>query len=283
MPLYPMAKLLTDAQRAGYAVGAFNAHSLDMIPAIFAAAEAERAPLIMQFSPGSLKFAGARNIAALVKDLAARSDLPVAMHLDHGDKFEQVVDCIQAGFSSVMIDASRLSFEENIALTSRVVEAAKVAGVTVESELGHVGGVEDDVTATERSQLYTDPVMAAEFIRRTGIDCLAIAIGTAHGFYTWEPHLDFDRLAQVRRAVSVPLVLHGASDLPEDQVRQAVRGGIQKINIATDLKAPWAGAVRKVLADPGEIDPRKILGPANAAVREVVQAKMRLFGCSGQA
>jgi ketose-bisphosphate aldolase len=141
---------------------------------------------------------------------------------------------------------------------------------------------ENEFRTTERSRAYTDPAMAAEFVRRTGIDCLAIAIGTAHGFYTWEPELDFERLAQIRRTLSVPLVLHGASDLPEDQVRQAVKGGIQKINIATDLKAPWAEAVRKVMADPEEIDPRKVLGPANAAVREVVQQKMRLFGCSGQ-
>lgn len=282
MPLYPMARLLAEAQRAGYAVGAFNAHSLDMIPAIVAAAEIERSPLILEFSPGSLKFAGTRNIAALVKDLAARSELPIALHLDHGDRFEQVVECIQAGFTSVMIDASRLPFEENIALTVRVVEAAKVAGVTVESELGHVGGAEDDTSAAERSHFYTDPAMAAEFVRRTGIDCLAIAIGTAHGFYSWEPQLDFERLAQIRHALSVPLVLHGASDLPEEQVRKAVRGGVQKINIATDLKAPWAAAVRQVLSDAGEIDPRKILAPANAAVRAVVQQKMRLFGCSGQ-
>lgn len=282
MPLYPMARLLGEAQRVGYAVGAFNAHTLDMIPPIVAAAEAERSPLILQFSPGALRFAGVHNVAALVKDLALRSELPIALHLDHGERFEQIVECIEAGFTSVMIDGSRLPFEDNIALTARVVEAAKVAAVTVEAELGHVGGVEDDVTAGERSQLYTDPSLAAEFVRRTGVDCLAVAIGTAHGFYTWEPKLDFERLAQLRRLLSIPLVLHGASDLPDEQVRQAVRGGIQKINIATDLKAPWAEAVRRALADPAEIDPRKILAPANQAVREAVQRKMRLFGCSGQ-
>lgn len=284
MPLYPMLRLLSEAQRQGYAVGAFNAHSLDMIPAIAAAAEDERSPLILEFSPGSLKFCGTRNVAALVKDIAARSELPIAMHLDHGEKFEHVVDCLEAGFSSVMIDGSRLPYEENVALTARVVEAAKVAGVTVEAELGHIGGVEDDMTASERSQLYTDPALAADFVRRTGIDCLAIAIGTAHGFYSWEPNLDFDRLAELRRTLSIPLVLHGASDLPLGQVQRAVKGGVQKINIASDLKAPWAAGVGKVLAEhPDEMDPRKILGPANAGVRAVVREKMRLFGCAGRA
>lgn len=283
MPLYPMLRLLTEAQHNGYAVGAFNAHSLDMIPAIAAAAEDERSPLILEFSPGSLKFCGTRNVAALVKDIAARSELPIAMHLDHGDKFEQVVECIDAGFSSVMIDGSRLSFEENIALTKRVVETAKVAGVTVEAELGHIGGTEDSLTASERSQLYTDPALAADFVRQTGVDCLAVAIGTAHGFYTWEPNLDFERLAELRHTLSLPLVLHGASDLPLEQIQRAVKGGVQKINIASDLKAPWAAGVRQVLIDPKEMDPRKILAPANQGVRAVVREKMRLFGCAGRA
>lgn len=283
MPLYPMLRLLTEAQHNGYAVGAFNAHSLDMIPAIAAAAEDERSPLILEFSPGSLKFCGTRNVAALVKDIAARSELPIAMHLDHGDKFEQVVECIDAGFSSVMIDGSRLSFEENIALTKRVVETAKVAGVTVEAELGHIGGTEDSLTASERSQLYTDPALAADFVRQTGVDCLAVAIGTAHGFYTWEPNLDFERLAELRHTLSLPLVLHGASDLPLEQIQRAVKGGVQKINIASDLKAPWAAGVRQVLTDPKEMDPRKILAPANQGVRAVVREKMRLFGCAGRA
>jgi ketose-bisphosphate aldolase len=278
-----MLRLLTEAQHNGYAVGAFNAHSLDMIPAIAAAAEDERSPLILEFSPGSLKFCGTRNVAALVKDIAARSELPIAMHLDHGDKFEQVVECIDAGFSSVMIDGSRLSFEENIALTKRVVETAKVAGVTVEAELGHIGGTEDSLSAVERSQLYTDPALAADFVHQTGVDCLAVAIGTAHGFYTWEPNLDFERLAELRRTLSLPLVLHGASDLPLEQIQRAVKGGVQKINIASDLKAPWAAGVRQVLTDPKEMDPRKILAPANQGVRAVVREKMRLFGCAGRA
>jgi ketose-bisphosphate aldolase len=155
--------------------------------------------------------------------------------------------------------------------------------VTVEAELGHIGGTEDSLSASERSQLYTDPALAADFVRQTGVDCLAVAIGTAHGFYTWEPNLDFERLAELRRTLSLPLVLHGASDLPLEQIQRAVKGGVQKINIASDLKAPWAAGVRQVLTDPKEMDPRKILAPANQGVRAVVREKMRLFGCAGRA
>ncbi|MEW6723426.1 MAG: class II fructose-1,6-bisphosphate aldolase [Bacillota bacterium] len=284
MPLVRMDQLMRQARRDGYAVGAFNAHVLDMIPAVLKAAEEERAPIIIEFSPGALKFCGTENAAVLVRRIAGAMTVPVALHLDHGETMEQAEACVQAGFTSVMIDGSKLPYQENLELTARVVKMAHASDVAVEAELGRVGGAEDDLEADLRAAAYTDPAEAADFVTRTGLDCLAVAIGTAHGWYKWEPKLDFERLAAIAEKVDVPLVLHGASGVPDGQIREAVRLGISKINIATELKDPWAKQIQRVVTEkPDEIDPRKIIGPANKAVTEVIRAKMRLFGCSGEA
>jgi len=211
-------------------------------------------------------------------------DIPIALHLDHATSYQQVVECIRAGYTSVMIDGSKLPYDENVALTRKVVELAHYAGVSVEAELGKVGGTEDDLTVDEREATFTVPEEAVKFIEDTGVDYLAIAIGTAHGVYKWEPKLDLERLKKIRSMVSVPLVLHGASGVPDDGLRDAIACGINKINLATDLKIPMARAIRDIfMVDPDEDDPRKYLGAAREAVEAVVRDKIRVIGCNGKA
>lgn len=284
MPIVSLSNVLQQAEKGGYAVGAFNAHNLEMIPAILEAARQEEAPVILQASAGTLKFSGADNIGVLVRSIASRLDVPVVLHLDHGEDFKQVITAIRAGFSSVMIDGSKHPLPENIALTRKVVEAAHWVGVSVEAELGRVGGTEDDLTVDEKEAGFTDPAEAEVFVRESGVDALAVAIGTAHGVYKGEPKLDFARLEEIDSRVQVPIVLHGASGVPDSAIRQAVSLGARKVNIATELKLPWVGAIRQVLAEkPEESDPRKVLGPAREAVIAVVREKIRLFGASGRA
>jgi fructose-bisphosphate aldolase class II len=279
-----MSAVLSQAEKGGYAVGAFNAHNLEMIPAILEAARQEAAPVILQASAGTLKFSGAENIGVLVRSLASGLDIPVALHLDHGEDYRQVITCIRAGFSSVMIDGSKHPLPANIALTRKVVEAAHWVGVSVEAELGRLGGAEDDLTVDEKEAGFTDPAEAETFVRESGVDALAVSIGTAHGVYKGEPKLDFARLREIDSRVQIPIVLHGASGVPDEAIRQAISQGVRKVNIATELKLPWVGAIRKVLTEkPEESDPRKVLGPAREAVIAVVREKTRLFGASGRA
>lgn len=284
MSLTGVVDLLKNAEAGGYAVGAFNCNNMEIVQAIVAAAEAENAPVIMQASQGAIKYAGLHYIVAMAKLAAERTHVPVALHLDHGTSFEQCMQCIRAGFSSVMIDGSKLPLAENIKLTKRVLDVARAVGVSVEGELGKIGGTEDDITVSERDALFTDPGEAATFVRETGVDSLAIAIGTAHGQYKGVPELDFPRLKKIKSLVNIPIVLHGSSGVPDDAIREAIRLGVRKVNIDTNIREAFTDAARKVLdANPGEIDPRKMLGPAREAAVEVIREKIRLFGSSNKA
>ncbi|MDI3299420.1 MAG: class II fructose-1,6-bisphosphate aldolase [Bacillota bacterium] len=284
MPLVTSAELLQAADAGGYAVGAFNCNNLEILQAILAAAEAERSPVIVQTSQGALEYAGLPLLAAMIRAAAEEATVPVALHLDHGTDFATEVACLRAGYTSLMFDGSKLPYAENVAGTRRIVEIAHAVGVSVEAELGTIAGTEDLVSVSEQEALYTDPEQAEAFVRETGADALAVAVGTAHGVYRQAPHLDFARLEAIDRRVRVPLVLHGSSGVPDDQIREAIRRGVRKINIDTELRQAFSAALRGWLPEhPGEIDPRKILGPARQAMQAKVQEKMRLFGSAGRA
>lgn len=270
MLLVSAKELFQEARRGKYAVGAFNVNNMEILQAIVEAAEEVKSPVIIQASQGGLKYAGIEYIAEMGKLAAAKAKVPLALNLDHGTDFAQVVRCIRHGFSAVMIDGSQLSFEENIAVTKKVVEVAHPNGVSVEAELGKISGVEDDVVVAAHDALMTDPDEAAEFVERTNCDALAIAIGTAHGVYKGEPKLDFQRLNEIASRIDTPLVLHGASGVPDEAIQKAISYGIVKINIDTDLRVSFSQAVKDTLnANPNEIDPRKILGPAKAAMKKL--------------
>ena len=277
-------ELFQAAKKGGYAVGAFNLNNMEILQAIIEAAEEENSPVFIQASQGGIKYAGIEYIAGMARVAAEKARIPIALNLDHGTSFAQVVQCVRHGFSAVMIDGSKHSFEDNIALTQKVVEVAHPNNVSVEAELGKIGGVEDDIVVDAADASFTDPKEAAEFVERTKVDALAIAIGTAHGVYKGEPKLDFKRLEEIAAITDVPLVLHGASGISDEQIRKAVPHGITKINIDTDLRVAFSQAIKDLLAKkPGEIDPRKILGPARDAMKEVARTKMRLFGSAGRA
>lgn len=284
MSLVPMKFLLEKAEAGNYGVGAFNCNNMEIVQAIIAAAEAENSPVIMQASQGAIKYAGLDYITAIARIAAESSNVPVALHLDHGTSFEQVTQCIRAGFSSVMIDGSKLPLEENIALTKRVIEMARAVGVSVEAELGKIGGTEDDITVSEQEALFTDPEEAELFVRETGIDALAVAIGTAHGRYKGVPKLALDLLKRIKAKVNIPIVLHGSSGVPDDAIISAIALGVRKVNIDTNIREAFCQAVRdKLAADLNEIDPRQILTPARAAATEIIREKIRVFGSSGKA
>ncbi|MEQ6359391.1 class II fructose-1,6-bisphosphate aldolase [Thermoanaerobacter thermohydrosulfuricus] len=284
MSLVNTKKMLEDAKKNKYAVGAFNVHNLETLKAVAKAAYEMRSPLILQTTPGTIKHAGEDYIAAMAKVASEKYDIPIALHLDHGNSFDLVVKCIRAGYTSVMIDGSMLSYEQNVELTKKVVEVAHAAGVTVEAELGSIVGVEDDMYVKEDKSAFTDPEMAADFVEKTGVDSLAIAIGTAHGMYKGEVKLDFERLKEIASLVDIPLVLHGASGVPDELVKKAIALGICKLNIATELKIPFANAIKEVFKNnPDESDPRKFLAPGERAIEEVVKEKIKLFGCGERA
>lgn len=284
MALVPVSRLLEQASRGGYAVGAFNTNNLEIVQGIVEAAEEMDSPVILQASQGAIKYAGLEYIVAMVRAASEQVKVPVALHLDHGTSFEQAVMCIRAGFSGVMFDGSKYPLQENITKTIEVVRVAKPVGVSVEAELGKIGGTEDDITVSAAEAMMTVPEEAAEFVEKTGVDALAVAIGTAHGPYKGEPRLDFQRLQAIRKLVDVPLVLHGASGVPETAIQEAIKIGITKINIDTDLRQSFSAAVAKVLAEkPEEYDPRKILGPGREALKQVVKEKITLFGSAGRA
>ncbi len=283
MALVSLSEMLADAKKHGYAVGAFNTNNMEIVQAIVAAAEEMEAPVILQASQGAIKYAGLEYIVAMVKAAASQVSVPVAMHLDHGTSFEQVVGCIRSGFSSVMYDGSKHPFDINVANTQEVVRVAHAVGVTVEGELGKIGGTEDDIHVDEAAAMMTVPEEAVEFVRDSGVDALAIAIGTAHGPYKGEPCLDFDRLEKIGKMVEIPLVLHGASGVPDDAITRCIKLGISKINIDTDLRQSFTAAIRDVLAErPGEIDPRKYIGAGRERLKEVVKTKISLFGTAGK-
>jgi fructose-bisphosphate aldolase class II len=297
--------LLTSAMQGTYAVGAFNISNLESLLAVVEAAVEEKSPVIVAVTPSSIKYAGLAYIGEIVKTAAHSAPVPMALHLDHGKDMEIVSKCVDAGFTSVMIDGSHLKFEENVALTKRVVNLAQTKEVSVEAELGRLAGIEES-TVEEREAVLTDPDAAKEFVERTGVDALAVAIGTSHGAYKFkgEPKLDFERLKLIREKVSTLLVLHGASSvpswiiekavkygaelsgakgIPEEHIERAISLGITKINIDTDLRLAFTGTTREFLVESPKIfDPRKILGSAKQAMKEVVKSKMRLFGSSGK-
>lgn len=277
-------EILEKADREGYAVGAFNVNNMEIVQAIVEAAEEENSPVILQASQGGLKYAGIEYIAVLAKLAAERAKVPVAVHLDHGTDFDQVMLCIRHGFTSVMIDGSKYSLEDNIAITKKVIDVARAVGVSVEAELGKIGGVEDHVKVDEKDATFTDPQEALTFVKETGVDSLAIAIGTAHGQYKGEPKLDFDRLKKIKELVKIPVVLHGASGVPDDAIRKAVELGVCKINIDTDIRLSFTKGVRDVVTNkPNEYDPRKLLGPAKEEMKKIIKDKIRLFGSAGKA
>jgi fructose-bisphosphate aldolase class II len=284
MPLVTGKELLEKAVKGNYAVGAFNCNNMEIVQAIIAAAEAENAPVFIQASQGAIKYAGLDYIISLVHTAAKKTFVPVCLHLDHGTDFKQVVQCIAKGFSSVMFDGSKYSLEENIAITKKIVEIAQAAGVSVEAELGRIGGTEDDISVSDRDAMLTDPADVQYFVEQTGVDSLAVAIGTAHGQYKAEPKLDFDRLAQIQKLVDIPIVMHGSSGVPDKDVQKAISLGVRKVNIDTNIREAFVKGVKDVLnKNPQEIDPRKILGPAREAMTEIVREKIRVFGSSGKA
>jgi tagatose 1,6-diphosphate aldolase GatY/KbaY len=283
VPLTTTYEMFEKASREGYAVVGFAAYNLETVRTLVETADELGAPVMVQTTPSNIDNAGIEYLAAIVKIAAEKVSIPVALHLDHGDSIDRVRLCLEHGYTSVMIDGSTLPYEENVALVRQAVELAHTRGVPVEAELGHVGGLEDDQSVDEANAHYTDPELAAEFVERTGLDSLAIAIGTAHGLYKGEPKLDFERLSEIRSRVSVPLVLHGASGVPDESIRETIRRGITKINIATELKIPFAAGLREYFQKhPEDSDPRRIFKLAQRNYAAVVQEKIRLAGAAGR-
>jgi fructose-bisphosphate aldolase class II len=284
MSFVPVDELLKNAEAYGYAVGAFNCNNMEIVQAIVQAAEIEKSPVILQASQGAIKYAGINFIVAMAREAANSVKIPVALHLDHGTGFDQILWCIRSGFSSVMIDGSKLPLEENIALTRKVIECAYPLGLSVEAELGKIGGTEDDITVSQKEATFTDPEEARYFVEKTQVGSLAVAIGTAHGQYRGEPKLDFERLKKIRALVKVPIVLHGSSGVPDEAIAEAISLGVRKVNIDTNIREAFVMSARSVLDNnPREIDPRKMLGPAREAAIEIIREKIRLFGSGGKA
>ncbi|MGM9533823.1 MAG: class II fructose-1,6-bisphosphate aldolase [Intestinibacter sp.] len=273
MALVTTKEMLLKAQKENYAVGAFNVENMEMVMAVVKAAEELNSPVIMQTTPSTVKYADVEYFLANAKVAAEKANVPVAMHLDHGNSFELAMKAFRAGYTSVMIDGSHSEFDENIAITKSVVDACHCAGVPVEAELGKVGGKEDDLDGGAGG--YTDPAEAKEFVERTGVDSLAVAIGTAHGVYKGEPKLDIDRLAEIREVVDVPLVLHGTSGVPDETVSKCIERGICKVNYATDLRIAFSKGVKEYLSKDSEvIDPKKYNALGREYVKEYVKSKM---------
>lgn len=276
-------QLLLDAQKGGYAVGAFNVENMEMVQAVVAAAEELQSPVIMQTTPSTVKYADLAYFYANVKTAAEKASVPVVMHLDHGSSFELAMQALRTGYTSIMIDGSHESFEDNIAVTKAVVDACHPSGVPVEAELGKVGGKEDDLEGGEGNP-YTDPQEAKQFVEATGVDSLAVAIGTAHGVYKGTPKLDVNRLSEIREVVSIPLVLHGTSGVPDEAVEECIKRGICKVNYATDLRIAFSKGVNEVLHEkPDTIDPKKYNACGREKVKEYVMSKIKVCGSEGKA
>ncbi|MGI6327317.1 MAG: class II fructose-1,6-bisphosphate aldolase [Saccharofermentanales bacterium] len=311
MPLVTTKEMFRKAYDGGYAVGAFNVNNMEIIQGITEAAKELNAPLILQVSSGARRYASHTYLIKLVEAALVETDLPIALHLDHGDTFELCKSCIDGGFTSVMIDGSHHSYEDNVKLTKQVVEYAHAHGVVVEAELGRLAGIEDAVNVSEEDASYTNPEQVVDFVGRTGCDSLAIAIGTSHGAYKFKPgqkpQLRFDILAEIEKKLpNFPIVLHGASSvipeyvaminqhggnmpdaigIPEEMLRQAARSAVCKINIDSDLRLAMTGTIRKYFSEnPSHFDPRQYLGPARAAIKGMVAHKIKnVLGCDGKA
>lgn len=311
MPLVTSTEMFKKAYEGHYAVGAFNVNNMEIIQGIVMAAQQEHAPLILQVSAGARKYASHIYLIKLVEAAVEDSGLPICLHLDHGADFEICKDCVDGGFTSVMIDGSKYPFEENIALTKKVVEYAHAHGVVVEAELGKLAGVEDAVKVNTKDATYTDPDDAVEFVERTGVDSLAIAIGTSHGAYkfTRPPTGDvlrIDRIKEIHAALpNTHIVMHGSSSVPQEwlkiinehggaigetygvpveEIVEGIKHGVRKVNIDTDLRLASTGAIRKFMAEnPAEFDPRKYLAKTVTAMKDICVARYLAFGCEGQA
>ncbi len=309
MPLVTTKEMFEKSMEEGFAIGAFNINNMEIIQGIVDAAQKQNSPVILQASSGAIKYARIKYLMKMVEAAVEETNIPIAIHLDHGPDFETCKMCIDNGFTSVMIDGSKYSFEENVALTKKVVDYAHERGVVVEAELGQLAGIEDDVNVSEEDAKYTDPDQAKEFVERTGCDSLAIAIGTSHGAYKFkgEARLRMDILKQVKEKIpNTPIVLHGASTVipelvetcnsyggdipgakgvPDEILHEASLSGVSKINVDTDLRLAFTGEIRKSLAEnPSAFDPRKYLTPAREKITEVVEHKIKdVFGSSNKA
>lgn len=288
MSLVTTKEMLKKAQKGRYAVGAFNANNMEIIQAIIETAEEEKAPAILQASQGAIEYAGLDSIVAMVKVMAEKVTVPIALHLDHGTDYYQNIKCLRAGFTSLMFDGSKLPFEENVKITKKVVEMAHTCGIPVEAELGQIGKMGDSdepgVALEKVKETMADPYEAAKFVELTKIDFLAAAVGTIHGCRTPFAKLDIPRIEKIRELTDVPLVLHGASGVNDEEVRKGISAGICKINIDTRIRMIFTKKIREIIKmNPQEIDPRKLLGPAREVAKEVIRERMRVFGCSGKA
>ena len=276
--------MLERAQEGHYAVGAFNVENLEFVMAVIRAAEERRSPVIMQTTPGTVKYASLDYFAAMARVAAENASVPVELHLDHGDGFDRCVQAMRAGYTSVMIDGSHVPFEDNIDLTASVTKVAAPIGLPVEAELGKVGGKEDDGPAVEGESPYTDPDEAVEFVARTRCTSLAVGVGTAHGVYTGTPHSEQGVLTEIRRRVDVPLVLHGTSGVPDDQVAEAIQNGICKVNYATELRQAFMrGFMGHMAENPSCFDPKKPSIPGMDEIQAVVESHMDNLGSTGKA
>ena len=309
MPLVTSKEMFEKSMKEGFAVGAFNVNNMEIIQAIVDAASEENSPVILQASSSAIKYARPKYLKKMIEAATEETNIPIVLHLDHGPDFETCKQCVDLGFTSVMIDGSKYSFEENIEITKKVVEYAHARGVVVEAELGKLAGIEDDVNVDESDAMYTDPDQAKEFVERTGCDSLAIAIGTSHGAYKFkgEAKLRFDILKEIKEKIpNTPIVLHGASTVipelvemcneyggnipgakgvPDEILKEASMSGISKINVDTDLRIAMTASIRKVFAEePSAFDPRKYMTPARELIKETVQHKIRdVFGSSNKA
>lgn len=277
-------EILDHANKNNYAVGGFNISNMEVLQAVIAAAEQEKAPVLIQASQGALKYAGIDYLAAMVHLAARKTFVPVALHLDHGTDYNLIMGCITGGWTSIMIDGSHHDLAGNIAVTKEIVKMCHAAGISVEAELGRLSGIEDNISVSEKDALYTNPAEAKEFVEATQVDSLAIAIGTAHGKYNGVPQLDFDRLAEIKKLLNMPIVLHGASGIPEADIKKAVSLGVNKINIDTDLRQAFADGIAGVWKEkPTEYDTRALCGAGHKMVVAVTTAKIRMFGSGGKA
>ena len=280
--IVPTSRLLQAAQAERYAIGAFNVYNMEGVKAVFAAAEAENSPVILQLHPSALRYGGVP-LVSLSIEAARQSSVPAVVHLDHSTSIADIQTALRFGFNSVMADGSHLDFQQNLDFTRKIVELAHTQNILVEAELGRLSGTEDGLSVADYEARLTDPALAAEFSRTTGIDLLAVCIGNVHGEYRTEPHLDFPRLERIHHQVDIPLVLHGASGLPEEVISRSVELGVRKINVNTEVRNAYINSLKNSLDRAVKLDLIDMMQASVAAMQAVVAAKIQLFGSSNQA
>ena len=283
MALVTTKDMFAKAYDGGYAIGAFNVNNMEIVQGITEAASELKSPVILQVSKGARAYANHQYLVAMVKAaVELNPDIPIALHLDHGNSFELAMQALHTGYTSIMIDGSKLALDENIALSKSVADVCRACGIPVEAELGKVGGKEDDMSCDDPG--YTDPDDAVRFVNETGVTSLAVAIGTAHGIYKGEPKLDVERLSEIRKVISIPLVLHGASGVPDEAVKDCIRRGISKVNFATELRIAFSNGIKEYLAkDPEVFDPKKYCALGSEKVTALVKEKIAVCGSAGKA